>query len=171
MNSTTMQTYTGKLVDLANFTEEDVRLPDIAHSLSMINRFTGHTTVPYSVAQHSVVVSKLVSPEDSMWGLLHDASEAYLGDIATPLKSLLPDYMQLERHVQRTIAKKFGLKWPMPDSVKVADKQALLHEKTTLMSVQHDWGIEAEPICASIVLVSWRQAEELFSNRYKELTR
>lgn len=171
MNATTMQTYTGKLVDLANFTEEDVRLRDITHSLSMINRFTGHTTVPYTVAQHSVVVSKLVPPEDSMWGLLHDASEAYLGDIATPLKSFLPDYMQLERHVQRTIAKKFGLKWPMPESVKVADRRALIHEKTKLLSVQHDWGITAEPICASIVLMDWRQAEELFANRYKELAR
>ena len=171
MNATTMQTYTGKLVDLANFTEEDVRLRDIIHSLSMINRFTGHTTVPYTVAQHSVVVSKLVPPEDSMWGLLHDASEAYLGDIATPLKSFLPDYMQLERHVQRTIAKKFGLKWPMPESVKVADRRALIHEKTKLLSVQHDWGITAEPICASIVLMDWRQAEELFANRYKELAR
>jgi hypothetical protein len=137
----------------------------------MINRFTGHTTVPYTVAQHSVVVSKLVPPEDSMWGLLHDASEAYLGDIATPLKSFLPDYMQLERHVQRTIAKKFGLKWPMPESVKVADRRALIHEKTKLLSVQHDWGITAEPICASIVLMDWRQAEELFANRYKELAR
>jgi len=171
MNATTMQTYTGKLVDLANFTEEDVRLRDITHSLSMINRFTGHTTVPYTVAQHSVVVSKLVPPEDSMWGLLHDASEAYLGDIATPLKSFLPDYMQLERHVQRIIAKKFGLKWPMPESVKVADRRALIHEKTKLLSVQHDWGITAEPICASIVLMDWRQAEELFANRYKELAR
>lgn len=171
MNATTMQTYTGKLVDLANFTEEDVRLPDIAHALALINRFTGHTVFPYTVAQHSVVVSQLVDACDAMHALLHDASEAYLGDISTPLKSLLPDYVQLEEHVQRTILRKFGLRWPIPPAVKVADTRALLHEKSKLMAVQHDWGISAEPVCASIVLRDWKEAEELFSKRYKELAR
>jgi hypothetical protein len=85
MNATTMQTYTGKLIDLANFSEEDVRLPDISHALSLISRFTGHSKCPYSVAQHSVMVSRLTLPENALWGLLHDASEAYLGDVATPL--------------------------------------------------------------------------------------
>lgn len=170
MNATTMQTYTGKLVDLANFNEEDVRLPDIAHALALINRFTGHTVSPYTVAQHSVVVSQLVDARDAMHALLHDASEAYLGDVSTPLKTLLPDYVELENHVQRTILRKFGLKWPIPPAVKVADKRALLNEKSKLMSVHHDWGISAEPICASIVLRGWREAEELFSKRYKELS-
>jgi len=60
VKNTTMQTYTGKMIDLAHFREEDVRLPDISHSLAIINRFTGHSRCPYSVAQHSVMVSKII---------------------------------------------------------------------------------------------------------------
>lgn len=171
MNDTTMQTFTGKLVDLSNFTVEDVRLPDIAHALSCINRYTGHAVTPYSVAQHSVMVSRLCEPEYALWGLLHDASEAYLGDVARPLKSLLPAYVELEHHVQRTIAKAFGLSWPMPSGVKVADNRALIAEKRALMSVDHDWGIEADPVHTPINPYCWQQAKQMFENRFKELVK
>lgn len=170
MNSTTMQTFTGKLVDLSSFSESDVRLPDIAHSLSLVNRFTGHTTQPYSVAQHSVLVSKLVSREDALWGLMHDASEAYLGDVARPLKVMLPQYVELERHVQQVIAKVFGLRWPIPQAVKEADSRALIFEKDALMTVQHDWGIDAEPIGGCLTPRSWKDAKELFEARFLEVT-
>ncbi len=171
MNATTMQTFTGKLVDLANFTAYDVRLPDIAHALACINRYTGHAVAPYSVAQHSVMVSKLCEPQDELWGLLHDASEAYLGDVARPLKALLPDYVELEHHVQQTIGKHFGLSWPMPPSVKVADNRALMAEKRVLMSVEHDWGIEADPVTAPINPYCWQQARQMFENRFKEIVK
>lgn len=169
MNVSTMQTFTGKLIDLANFGEEDVRLADIAHALSVINRFTGHSKVPYSVAQHSVMVSRLTKPENALWGLLHDASEAYLGDVATPLKSLLPGYRELEEHVQRTIARVFGLAWPMPPDVKQADLRALMAEKRDLIPGDHDWGIDIEPSCGPVNPYCWTQAKTLFENRYKEL--
>jgi len=169
MNDTTMQTFTGKLVDLSRFSVEDVRLPDIAHALACINRYTGHAVAPYSVAQHSVLVSHLCEPEHALWGLLHDASEAYLGDVARPLKMLLPAYVELEHHVQRTIAKVFGLSWPMPKGVKVADNKALIAEKRALMSVDHDWGIEADPVHAPINPYCWQQAKQMFENRFKEL--
>jgi hypothetical protein len=169
MNATTMQTFTGKLIDLANFTAEDVRLPDISHALSIINRFTGHARVPYSVAQHSVMVSKIVPHADAMWGLLHDASEAYLGDVARPLKAMLPDYVDLERHVQQTIAAAFHLPWPMPASVKAADNRALMAEKRELVPGDHDWGIVAEPIAGPIHPYCWQQSKKLFESRYMEL--
>jgi 5'-deoxynucleotidase YfbR-like HD superfamily hydrolase len=169
MNKTTMQTYTGKLVDLANFKPEDVRLPDISHALSIINRFTGHSKCPYSVAQHSVAVSKLTPPAHAMWGLMHDASEAYLGDVATPLKYMLPDYLELEEHVQKTIAKAFALKWPMPPEVKRADTAALMAEKRDLIAVDHDWGISCEPMAGPVLPYSWFQAKKLFEDRYKEI--
>jgi hypothetical protein len=171
MNDTTLQTFTGKLVDLANFTEADVRLPDIAHALSLINRYTGHTTAPYSVAQHSVMVSHLCRPEDAAWGLLHDASEAYLGDVARPLKALLPDYVELEHHVQRTIGKHFGLSWPIPESVKAADSMALLAEKRVLLSVDHDWGISAEPVVMPVSPGAWSDAKSSFERRFLEVMR
>jgi hypothetical protein len=169
MNRTTMQTFTGKLVDLAMFNEDHVRLPDIAHALSIINRFTGHAKCPYSVAQHSVMVSRLTLPENALWGLLHDASEAYLGDVATPLKRMLPGYMELEERVQRTIAQVFHLQWPMPDDVHAADRRALMAEKRDLLTCDHDWGIDVEPCCGPVNPYNWEQAKKLFEDRYKEL--
>ena len=169
MTNTSMQTYTGKIIDLALFTEDDVRLPDISHALAIINRFTGHSRVPYSVAQHSVMVSKLVDKEHAMWGLLHDASEAYLGDVATPLKNMLPEYRALEDRVQRAIARRFMLVWPMPKEVKQADVRALLAEKRELLTVDHDWGIDIEPMAGPILPYCWQQAKQLFENRYEEI--
>jgi hypothetical protein len=80
-----MQSYTGRVIDLRDFRTADVDIRDIAHALSLVNRFTGHTKYPYSVAQHSVMVSRMVQPEHAMWGLLQDAREAYLGYVARPL--------------------------------------------------------------------------------------
>lgn len=172
MNKTTMQTYTGALVDLASISPDDIRLPDISHALSLVNRFTGHTKVPYSVAQHSVVVSKLCPQEHAMWGLLHDASEAYLGDVATPLKHMLPAYRELEERVQRAISIRFGLSWPMPQDVHVHDKRALMYEKRSLLLVDHDWGIEVEEeVGGALTVLSWADAKGLFEDRYKELAR
>jgi hypothetical protein len=164
-----MQTYTGKLVDLSNFTPEDVRLPDISHALSQINRFTGHTTHPLSVAEHSVMVSKLCPPEHALWGLLHDASEAYLGDVASPLKAMLPDYRAIEQRVQQVIARAFRLPWPMPDAVHEADRRALMAEKHALMSVDHDWGIDAAPVNMPVTCCTPMVAKKLFEARFKEV--
>ena len=169
LGTTMMQTFTGKVIDLSDFTVDDVRLPDISHALSIINRFTGHTKCPYSVAQHSVMVSKICDPRYAVWGLLHDASEAYLGDVATPLKNMLPEYRDLEEHIQRTIASKFGLVWPMPSEVKEADLRALMAEKRDLLTVDHDWGIDVEPMAGPILPYCWQQAKQLFEDRYKEL--
>lgn len=166
---TMMQTYTGRIVDLADFTSDDVRLPDIAHALALLNRFTGHSKSPYSVAQHSVLVSRLVPKEHAMCGLLHDASEAYLGDVASPLKEMLPEYRELEAHVQRAIARKFGLAWPMPQAVKDADVRALLAEKRDLLTVDHDWGFDVEPMSGPVLPYGWREAKQLFEDRYKEI--
>lgn len=169
MGPHTMQTYTGRLIDLSRFSDEDVRLPDIAHALSVINRFTGHSKVPYSVAQHSVMVSRLTPDEHALCGLLHDASEAYLGDVATPLKNMLPGYRELEEHVQRTIARVFRTPWPMPPEVKEADLRALMAEKRDLVSCAHDWGIDVDPQCGPVNPCSWDQAKKLFENRFREL--
>ena len=79
-------TYTGKHVHSLSPHPEEIDIDDVAHSLSQMCRFLGHTDGFYSVGQHSVLVSELVPAQDALWGLLHDASEAYLCDLPAPIK-------------------------------------------------------------------------------------
>lgn len=147
MNVHCMQTHTGRVIDLTRFDEPDVSIADICHSLSQIIRFTGHADLPYTVAQHSLLVASLAPREVRLWALLHDASEAYLGDVASPLKTLLPEYRELEERFQKVIAGRFGLPWPIPQEVKDADRAALMIEKRDLLSMQYPWPgeLEADP--------------------------
>ena len=105
----------------------DIRIEDIAHALSNQCRFGGHAREFYSVAEHSVRVSQHCPPEDALWGLLHDASEAYLCDVPAPLKALpaFEVYRAAERSLQGTIAVRFGLSTEQPRSVTEADRAVL----------------------------------------------
>ena len=80
-----IQTYTKKKFDLLDPKPEMVCIEDVAHHLSNVCRFSGACSEFYSVAQHSVLVSEVCSPDSAVWGLLHDAGEAYYGDIVTPI--------------------------------------------------------------------------------------
>jgi uncharacterized protein len=93
---TWMLTVTGATVHLRNPQAADISTLDIAHSLSLTNRFTGHTLRPYSVAEHSLLVEEIMSrefgplpPTALLAALVHDSHEAYLGDISTPLKQAM----------------------------------------------------------------------------------
>jgi len=101
-------TNSGKFVNLADPQPETICIEDIAHHLAHINRFTGATFQGYSVASHSLYVSDLVAPEFKLIALMHDATEAYLGDISSPLKSILPEYKVIEARMHKAIADKMG---------------------------------------------------------------
>lgn len=116
----------GKLVDLLWPQVEDVDTFDIAHCLARIARFNGSSRVPYSVAQHCVYVSKIVPPRLAAWGLLHDASEAYVGDMSSGLKACMPGFRNAELYWQYAIAERYGVR---RESIKYYDQLALLHEQ------------------------------------------
>lgn len=128
-----IQTYTGRAIDPLNPRVQDISIRDIAHALSQMVRYTGHTREFYSVAEHSWHVSYLVPREHALWGLLHDASEAYLADIASPVKRRLRDVDEIESRLQQVIALRFGLPWPMPEAVHIADHDVLVAERDQAM--------------------------------------
>jgi len=124
-----------------------VDVEDIAHALSNICRYSGHCRKFYSVAEHSVLVSRIIRamwPDDldAIWaGLLHDATEAYVGDVTTPLKVLLPKFMEVEDSLALDIAKKFKVRWNKrtTDRVKIADLIALSTEARLLFADVSHW--------------------------------
>lgn len=168
-----MQTYTGKKILLSQFNVDDIDIEDIAHALSRICRYNGHCEHFYSVAEHSVYVSECCNPEDAKWGLLHDAVEAYIGDMIRPLKyklSMAP-YLEIEDRLQKVVAEKFGLPEEIPDSVHLADNMTLLAEKRDLIPVQHDWGFPKDhPTYPDHVAAYGPNAAKFeFLKRYNEL--
>lgn len=117
---------------------ENIDIFDIASALSKVCRFSGHCRKFYSVAEHSYLVSFLVPHHLALEALLHDASEAYLADIPSPVKQLLPDYKRIEVFVMQQVADKFNLKQgfeSLPE-IKQADWAQLKAEAVDLLSSQ-----------------------------------
>lgn len=125
-----------------------------------------------SISQHSVLVSYLCDPIDSLWGLLHDSSEAYLTDLASPLKrsGKFQDYVECEKKLQVHICQRFGLSEIEPESVKRADKLLLSMEARDLMGPLHsDWKMNIKPLPFTITPLPPLEAEKLFLDRFDEL--
>ena len=125
-------TFTGKQFHFLSNDASEICIDDLAKALSNVNRYTGHTVRPYSVAEHAIHVASLLPPDYQMMGLLHDGSEAYLNDISSPLKSLLPDYRRIEESVQNKVWAFAGISLEAVDEhyahVKLADMLMYLAE-------------------------------------------
>lgn len=159
MNSI-ITTHTGGRFDILDPKVEDINIEDIAHALSMQCRFNGHCSQFYSVAQHSVRVASLLydaghGDRTTLRGLIHDATEAYLGDVITPLKDQLPQYREIEERVNSVIEFRFNLFAENPEEkglVKQADTAMLLAEardlmpKTDLTWTRHDTTFDVSKI-------------------------
>jgi len=172
-NETWIQTYTGRRFTPTKPMAGAIVLEDIAHPLSMQCRFSGHVSKFYSVAQHSVLVSYICDEKDALWGLLHDASEAYIVDIPRPIKRVLKEYVDLERVMQESVCERFGLPKGMPESVKKADDLLLMTEARDLMPpLQDGWGYnDIQPLPFKIEAVSQEDAKDRFIMRFCELTK
>lgn len=173
------QTYSGRVFWLLDPRAEDVCLEDIAHPLANQCRFNGHTRCFYSVAQHSVLVSghigrnnRELGEELGLWGLMHDAAEAYLGDMVKPLKLSMPDYRAAEARVMSAICEHFGLPVQEPPAVKWADRVLLATERRDLMMPpQKLWDSieDVQPMPEEIIPWPPMLAKDEFTRRFKEL--
>ncbi len=120
---------------------EDFDIRDIAHALSLICRFGGHVKRFYSVAQHSIIVSQIVPQENRIEGLMHDACEAYVGDMVKPLKMEMREFEKLEDELYEIISVKFGFPKHKSENVKYADGVMLSTEARDLMTPGSEvWG-------------------------------
>jgi hypothetical protein len=147
-----VETHKGLRAELPDLPAAMVDIYDIAHSLANQCRYNGHCARYYSVAQHSVLAADLLKPDGArpaMLGLLHDAAEAYIGDVTRPVKALLPDVRRIEQAVQRRILSAMEIDDPTEaesDRVQWADEVLLATEAMRLMpSAGRDWALSHEP--------------------------
>lgn len=165
-----IQTHTGKQFWPMEPNSDDISIIDIAISLSRINRFTGHTTIPYSVAQHSCYVSDILPPEYQKWGLLHDAHEAYVNDMVSPVKKYFPLYQEIETKLMEAMAQRFDLIWPVPKAIVEADYILLATEKRDIMGpAPAPWGKLPKPASFEIEKWSCDKAYTQFIKRFEKL--
>lgn len=169
-------TFTGIMFNPINPEIYMVNIKDICHSLSNVCRFGGHVSEFYSVAQHSVHVSQICDPEDALAGLMHDASEAYIGDMVRPLKytdSMQP-FREIELNLEKIIAKRFGINNPMPPSVKAADDVLVVAEALRLFNPQPKWALDTLSIKPHSFKLTdiWspKFARAMFMQRFLELS-
>lgn len=145
----------------------------IAHALSHLCRFTGHTAEFYSVAQHSVLVSNLLPREIQLAGLLHDATEAFVGDMTKPLKDMFPEFRRIEKNIENAICRQYGIPCPLPHEVKQADLILLATEQRDLMPhVDLQWSYLENIEAMKEKITPWTSAlaKELFLERFYALT-
>ena len=156
-----IRTFTGIYMNVFEPTPEMICIEDIAHALSNQCRFGGHLPEFYSVAQHSTRCCDAAIPKYKIEALLHDASEAYLLDIPSPIKKNLSNYHEIEHRLMMLIAEKFKFNYPLSDEVKELDKMALEFEWQHHMIAPF-----FEP--PNLLCLTNKDAEKLFLNLFHE---
>lgn len=148
----TIMLHSGAWLDLSSPATSDFSIEDIAHGLAHLCRYAGQCSDFYSVAEHSLLVYNMV-PEQGLSALLHDAAEAFLGDITRPLKQMLPDYRRIEQEVQSAILERFGLPLVSDPSIKQADLRVLAAEQQQIMPSGTDAWAQSAGIAPAPVVV------------------
>ena len=159
-----IETGTGIAFHFLDPQPDEIFIWDIAWSLSNQCRYTGHVTSFYSVAEHCCLLfdyAKSTGITDKTFLrtlLMHDASEAYLTDIARPIKAHIPDYKKLEVKIEEAIANKYDLTYPYPPEVRELDTRILMDERSQAMKPSNNvWGVVADPL--GVKLNFWKPDE------------
>jgi hypothetical protein len=175
-----IQTASGKKFFPMEPHADDLDIRDIAHALSNQCRWGGHCLRFYSVAEHSVRVMRCLAAAGHtdrsilLWGLLHDAAEAYLCDLPRPVKEMFPAYREAEDRILKVVSHKYHLPWPMPKEIHVADDVLLETERRDLtarpdtLARSYD-GLESVPLTEQLT-ASWSpiQAEWIFLQAFND---
>ena len=160
INPNAILVHSGTLFDVFNPSMEDIKIEDIAHSLSNICRYGGHSPKFYSVAQHCVICShKEGTISEKLEFLLHDASEAYLADMPRPIKRNMKNYMEMEDSLLELIFKKFQLNFPLSDRVHEVDDVVLAYEYRSFFEIKDE----------NFEFWSPEYSKKMFLDRYYEL--
>jgi len=157
----------GKYFNFVDLESNEWTIDDVAHNLSMICRFNGSIPRFYSVAEHSVYVSRMC-PEMRLEALLHDAHEAWIGDVTAPLKTLLADFRALENRIQAHTLSRFGIPCPLHRDIHIADKRVFVTESLQLRGIQDSFH-DLEPAPVAIECLSPEQAERFFLDEFRSL--
>jgi uncharacterized protein len=173
---TIIHTGTGTHFDLANPSLESININDIANGLSKLCRFTGHSSAFYSVAEHCYRASYIPRNRKAQFAaLMHDAHEAYVGDVSSPLKELLPDYKLVEQRIWDVVHACFNVSrdHETQNIVLDADLRMLATEKRDLLPGVHTyWPIlkDVNPMPGTLVPMDHRLAKKCFMRRFDELS-
>lgn len=185
--STSIRLRSGAYLDLSNPDCSVVQPIDIAAGLRQ-PRYSAQTATFFTIAQHSVLVLRLVEAQARLAGgvrgiqlrrcaLMHDAAEAFIHDITRPLKILLPDYRAVEAVLEHRLAQRFAVEWTLGrrEMVKAADITALAIEKRDLIGEQERWPIlrDADPkaLAQHRITRAWHpdEAEDRFLAEFNAL--
>lgn len=173
-----IQTYSGRRFYPLLPDPDEIEIEDIAHALAMKCRYGGHTREFYSVAQHSVIASTLFrDPELCFQALLHDAAEAYMADVPSPVKAR-PEfafYREAEDRLQAVIFKRFGLPPRAHPLVHDADRWMIHCEAATSLIITPRGGWEMPALTNEFKYVpirpwNWPTAKERFLDRFDTLS-
>lgn len=163
----------GAYFDFEDPEASEFTIHDIAHGLSNLCRFTGQCHTFYSVAEHSYHASRIVPEGFAFQALMHDAAEAFIGDVAKPLKTLLPDYAVIEKRVEKAVLARFGLSPEMSVHVKDADLAMLHLEKIDALGCATDIWPEIEgrhPAPVQLHFWTPKEARIMFLERFRVLS-
>jgi hypothetical protein len=166
-----IQTFTGRRFWPMDPRLDDIDIEDIAHALAMKCRFSGHTDLFYSVAEHSILVSRAVK-EHKLAALLHDASEAYLTDVPRPIKPYLVGYRDIEAGLDSVIAAKFDVLYPWSEEIHEVDTGIGMAERNALLKPVHGeaWSRWGKAIHTDIYAWPPDIAKKMFMREFVHLT-
>ncbi|MBS1186707.1 MAG: putative phage hydrolase [Burkholderiaceae bacterium] len=164
-------TGTGREVDYLNPQPHQFDVADIARGMANTARFSGQSQMYYSVAQHCVLMSRLVSAEHALEALLWGAAKAYCGDLTAGLKFLLPDYTEIVRGMDTAIRERFGLPRTQSGLVEIANKMVLAAAYRDLMPQGTSFPLpdDIKPLSMKVHAVHSVRAQGMWLERLVEL--